>query len=478
MCPISLVQLLPVHFPTANQLQPDGLHAQVPVTCWFRQTALAALSATAAGWLLPSQVEYQLEFAGWLAGTASHLEADTQDAEQLLLDAAAALDSLPLFGSACGARSTSSTASGPRRAPSTADSGSVAAAGTAGRKTRATVDGWGASSGVSGGRRLEQLIRVHMLLSQVRDSDADKLVNSCVLSLVETVLPVSGSAADLLPLLPLLVVPLFSCMRLYLCLQVAAGAESRQHHLLQAQAHAEQLLTGSLLAAGAEAPPQAPQDAALDAVAGIATDSVPATSSCGDAAPVSGSAGAVPGIDAAAKQQPPVPALPLPFLTRPGTAASAATATARSAAYTSRGLAQTVQLPGCPLDYATWEPDAAIVARMQELAAAACASSSSSGSQGVASGVGDVVLSRSSMQAPELLLANLRLLSEQLQAAGRQIEALPVLQLAHLVALVTLGSDVSPTVGCLLGPASELLAEAWVPAAGMGHLTLAITSRG
>jgi hypothetical protein len=97
---------------------------------------------------------------------------------------------------------------------------------------------------------------------------------------------------------------------------------------------------------------------------------------------------------------------------------------------------------------------------MQELAAAAGATStsSSSSSQGVASGVGDpsgdVVLARSSMQAPELLLANLTLLSEQLQGAGRQIEALPVLQLARLVALVTLGSEVSSVavlgeLGCL-----------------------------
>lgn len=80
------------------------------------------------------------------------------------------------------------------------------------------------------------------------------------------------------------------------------------------------------------------------------------------------------------------------------------------------------------------------------------------------------------MQAPELLLANLRLLSEQLQAAGHQIEALPVLQLARLVALVSLGSEVSSTVGCLLGP-SELLAEAWVPAAMLAVFTLTVISR-
>jgi hypothetical protein len=42
------------------------------------------------------------------------------------------------------------------------------------------VDGWGASSVVPGGRRLEQLIRVHMLLSQVRGNAAcDLLLRTC-----------------------------------------------------------------------------------------------------------------------------------------------------------------------------------------------------------------------------------------------------------------------------------------------------------
>jgi hypothetical protein len=53
-----------------------------------------------------------------------------------------------------------------------------------------------------------------------------------------------------------------------------------------------------------------------------------------------------------------------------------------------------------------------------------------------------VVLSRSGMRAPELLLANLQVLSEQLQAVGRHAAALPVMQLARCVALVTLDSKV------------------------------------
>lgn len=201
-----------------------------------------------------------------------------------------------------------------------------------------------------------------------------------------------------------------------------------------------------------------------------------ASSSISGSISSSGAATAVPGADvassggvlaavaaAAAAKQPAVPALPLPMLTRPGTSATAAAGTARSA-MSSRGIAKASQLPSSPLEWATWQPDAAVVEKLKELAAAADVSSiqSSAGSRsrpgsvqtgapgssgmhdawGLSGAQTGVALGKSCMQAPELLLANLRVLAEQLQAAGCHVAALPVLHLARLVALVTLGSEV------------------------------------
>jgi hypothetical protein len=299
-------------------------------------------------------------------------------------------------------------------------------------------------------------------------------------------------------------------------LQVAAQPEVRQEHLLAAQACAEELLTSSLLTAGAQLPPEAtpPEltdvsisrlcsssggSSGLGLVAGAAPDSQdPATGSL--TSDSSGGPNSQPGAaHATAEQQQQqaaaparVPALNLPGGSRPGTAA--ATGTSRSAALssallTTRGVIRDRQLPGSVLEWAVWQPDSELLQKLREAAAAADASthsarrssssansrpnsvaaggasskgvSTAAGSPGVtatapaaaaAGGVteaetscgspGGVALSRSTMQAPELLMAHLQVLSELLQAAGHHVAALPVLHLARLVALVPLNSQV------------------------------------
>jgi hypothetical protein len=153
-------------------------------------------------------------------------------------------------------------------------------------------------------------------------------------------------------------------------------------------------------------------------------------------------------------------------------------------------LTRDKHLPASVLEWAVWQPDSELLQGLKEAAAAADASaqttrrssqsansrpssvadgetsnkgvSSAAGSHSItataqaaaASGVtktetsssggaGGVALGRSAMQAPELLMAHLQELSAQLQTAGHHVAALPVLQLARLVALVTLNSQVS-----------------------------------
>lgn len=123
----------------------------------------------------PIQVEYQLEFAEWLASCTGQLKAGAADTappcpEQLLLQAVSALEHMQPAGSLQGVRSGMSTASVSRGLPTTADRTVpvTAAAAGAGRHARASMDAWGGPSPVSSGRRLEQLLRVQVMLSQVR----------------------------------------------------------------------------------------------------------------------------------------------------------------------------------------------------------------------------------------------------------------------------------------------------------------------
>lgn len=265
--------------------------------------------------------------------------------------------------------------------------------------------------------------------------------------------------------------------------------DDRQEHLLQAQACSEQLLTWSLLTAGAEPPPEPVAASDLHN-----SDSATLQSSAAlPLAPITGSEAVVGTATAAAgatSQQAAAKGVvpPLVVPARPATAASAAASTRRSLAAseaTSRGIIAAQQLPGSELAWAFWRPTDELLTSMKALAAAADAACSQgpaastddskqaaerppgsagaskeprsaaqsgtgstlaagrpSGLSAAVAGPDGVVLSRLSMQAPELLLANLQVLSEQLQAAGRHAAALPVMQLARCVALVTLDSKV------------------------------------
>jgi hypothetical protein len=77
--------------------------------------------------------------------------------------------------------------------------------------------------------------------------------------------------------------------------------------------------------------------------------------------------------------------------------------------------------------------------------ASAGSAANSAWAGGGSSKVADVTLSRSNMRAPELLMVNLTALCEQLRAAGRHAAALPVMQLARLVAVVTMDNEVRTT---------------------------------
>lgn len=135
------------------------------------------------------QVDYQLEFAEWLASCTDMSAQSTSDSmptpEGLLLDALDALEvpcgptgrvSVSASGSRtrCGGVQIKGRASGIDSCGEAAGTSGVPAAAAAAavgpRRSRTTAEGL-VSGGVDkagAGRRLEQLLRVHLLLSQVR----------------------------------------------------------------------------------------------------------------------------------------------------------------------------------------------------------------------------------------------------------------------------------------------------------------------
>lgn len=245
--------------------------------------------------------------------------------------------------------------------------------------------------------------------------------------------------------------------------QVTAATIDRREHLLLSQACAQQLLTSSLLAAGAEAPLIL---TGCDESAAAAVETVGESNASDSAADVQALQHRQQQVSAATnikQQQQPlvVPALALP--SRPATASTgSAGSTCRSGVSAGAAssaapcsLCKSKQLPGSVLAWAVWLPDDTVVQQLQSAAAAAAAAASGGAKGSVANTattaaaavVADVAvasagLSRVCMHTPELLLAHLRLLAEQLQASGYAAAALPVLQLARLVALVVLGSEV------------------------------------
>lgn len=254
--------------------------------------------------------------------------------------------------------------------------------------------------------------------------------------------------------------------------QVAAHVDDRQMHLLQAQGYTEQLLTVALLAAGAEAPvstPDCPEPATEPSVPG----SNPGAGAVGDTASVLLAAASCDAASTAVQSQSSsspaaaaVPALQLP--SRPATAATAASCTTRSQAHTdARCLASSLQLPADLLGWANWLPDEDLLNKLQHAWSQEPPAEDSS-SNGISSepassspslqtdtaAAGSCVpgatstccsLTWGSVQAPELLLVNLEVLSRQLQEAAHYAAALPVLQLARLLALVVLKDQVG---GC------------------------------
>lgn len=238
---------------------------------------------------------------------------------------------------------------------------------------------------------------------------------------------------------------------------------------MQAQAFSQQLLTSSLLAAGAEAArPSSALHASTDTAGGADAGGGQLSRSPSNALAANGIISNSVGTAAAsaAKQQLAVPALALSTTADAVVPGTAGTARSAATAATSRGLSKAKQLPGTLLEWATSQPDPDIVEKLQGLAAAADANStqgtagsssrpgslpagaspgsaanSAWGRAGSAGALG-VTLGKSSMRAPELLLASLMALCEQLRAAGRHAAALPVMQLARLVAVVTLHIEV------------------------------------
>jgi len=121
------------------------------------------------------QVEYQLEFAQWLVTcpAASTTAADAGwTPEQLLLDAVSTLqEAQERAGREVGDCSSSGSSSG-KGLPTGSGTSQEEAAGTdRSRRSRTTADaagGWSKADAVPWTRQMEQRIRAHVLLSQVR----------------------------------------------------------------------------------------------------------------------------------------------------------------------------------------------------------------------------------------------------------------------------------------------------------------------
>jgi hypothetical protein len=207
--------------------------------------------------------------------------------------------------------------------------------------------------------------------------------------------------------------------------QVAGTASARQSHLLTAQKYATSMLTASLTAAGASSPdamcPSRHMDQPPDAISG-------------------GSSSAT---EAAAAQQ----------YTLPETAAGAALEGLGSGnnAPTAGGLVTSLQLPRQLLGWASWLPPDSVMTAMSTAAAqqhssstdpAVVGSQKASGTGSAGQSSSSLVLCSSAVLVPELLLAHLQVLAEQLAQSGHLLAALPVLHLARLVALVVLESQV------------------------------------
>lgn len=225
-------------------------------------------------------------------------------------------------------------------------------------------------------------------------------------------------------------------------MQAAPTAPERLAHVMKAQHYAALMLTTSLTAAGARSPQSA----------SITSDSAPA-----EARSQRSTEEAVAAASDAAGDRPPDAggqlAAPqaLSNTSTAVTSAPADTAAAAAAVEFTNGLAVSDVLPSQLLDWAHWQPTAALLAAL----AAASGKLNNSNSSGydtlqappqlstAARGAGEAQgLGSAALQVPELLLAHLQLLAGSLRESGQHLQALPVLQLARLVATVALNSQV------------------------------------
>jgi hypothetical protein len=227
--------------------------------------------------------------------------------------------------------------------------------------------------------------------------------------------------------------------------QAAATSPERLAHLLKAQHYAALMLTTSLNAAGARSP-QAVPSSSCDSKASAAAEA-----ELQQLADITADAEHSPDADGQ------LAAAHAPSSTGPS--AQPAAVAAAAAVEIAQGLAESDELPSQVLGWARWQPTPALLAALAA-AAGKDSSNSDTGSTkhhteglvavqtagldvavagaGAAQGLGS-----SALQVPELLLANLQLLAASLREAGQHIAALPVLQLARLVAQVALDSQVS-----------------------------------
>eukprot|EP00775_Hariotina_reticulata_P008283 gene8283-8470_t len=142
---------------------------------------------------------------------------------------------------------------------------------------------------------------------------------------------------------------------------------------------------------------------------------------------------------------------------------------------TAGGLVPSLQLPQNLLGWASWVPPDAVMSAMLTAAQQHCSRSLAAveppkqpGTSSFGNSNWSFALSRSAVLVPELLLAHLQWLAEQMAQAGHLVASLPVLHLARLVALVVLESQVMAAAMTLrLASACEALglwaeAAAWL----------------
>lgn len=124
---------------------------------------------------------------------------------------------------------------------------------------------------------------------------------------------------------------------------------------------------------------------------------------------------------------------------------------------TAGGLVPSLQLPQNMLGWASWLPPDSVMTAMSTAAQqhssrspAAVGPQKQPGTSSLGNSNRSFALSRSALLVPELLLAHLQWLAEQMAQSGHLAASLPVLHLARLVALVVLESQVmsAPETHC------------------------------